>query len=217
MLRWSHRADPSATASGCLGTGKDSAVSAASSTYRLPMLSRRRSAGTLSPDCRTMTSPGTSSSAGRVGRCPSPSTTALGDNGSRRASRARSPRPSWTPPMAALITTTPGMTPVSTPWVSGGHARGRHQELDQDVVERGQEAAKGATATGRGGAIGAVARLSLPGDVAGEASFVHLQVAKHPWDGQGVPRHSLGIGLLIPRQGAPLLAFSRAPSAGRAG
>ena len=49
------------TASALFSTGTDSPVRAASSTFSVRTPARRRSAGTLSPECSSTTSPGTSS------------------------------------------------------------------------------------------------------------------------------------------------------------
>jgi hypothetical protein len=104
----------SATGRTDFSTGTDSPVSTASSMRRDRTSISRRSAGTLSPDCKSTTSPGTSCSAGTVMRRPSRSTAAEGDNRFRTASSAASALPSWMKPIRALSTTTATMTAVST-------------------------------------------------------------------------------------------------------
>ena len=94
--------------------GTDSPLSIASSILRFFASSRRRSAGTLSPEASSTTSPGTSCSAGRLSRSPPRSTSADSDNILRIASSASSALPSWMKPTIALITITPAITPAST-------------------------------------------------------------------------------------------------------
>ncbi len=99
-------------------TGTDSPVSAASSTSRFFTLSRRRSAGTLSPETSSTTSPGTSCAASISWRSPSRRTMACGESMSRMAFRAFSALPSWMKPMTTLISTAARITAVSTQWPS---------------------------------------------------------------------------------------------------
>ncbi len=106
----------SATGSTRLSTGTDSPVSAASSTCRLRERSSRTSAGRLSPEASSTTSPGTSSAASTSCCLPSRSTTACGASRWRIACSAASALPSWTKPISALRTTTAAMTPLSIQW-----------------------------------------------------------------------------------------------------
>ncbi len=107
-----------ATAATSFSTGTDSPVSMDSSMRRSRSLNRRRSAGTLSPDCSMTTSPGTRLSAGRLINLPSRLTMARGESMPRMASSAFSALPSWMKPITALISTTPRMTPLSIQWPS---------------------------------------------------------------------------------------------------
>lgn len=71
-------------------TGTDSPVRAASSLVRFLTSTRRRSAGTRSPDSSSTTSPGTSSSAGTRRTAPARTTRASAESIVRIESRARS-------------------------------------------------------------------------------------------------------------------------------
>ena len=93
---------------------RDSPVSAASSIFRLRVSSRRRSAGTLSPEASRTMSPGISPDASISLRWPSRSTVALLESMRLMLSSAASARPSWMKPMIALTSTAAAMTPVST-------------------------------------------------------------------------------------------------------
>jgi len=104
----------SSEASADFSTAVDSPVSAASATWRSRVATRRKSAGTLSPEASSTTSPGTSSVDGTRTVLPARTTvdsvTRLLDS----ASIARSALASCKYPIQALISTTPRMTPAST-------------------------------------------------------------------------------------------------------
>ena len=102
------------TASTRLVAATDSPVSADSSTRRFVACSSRTSAGTLSPDRTRTTSPGTTSSASTRAQAPSRRASACTDSICRMPSSALSARPSWTKPMAALMTATARITVKST-------------------------------------------------------------------------------------------------------
>ncbi|TVQ60811.1 MAG: hypothetical protein EA379_07485 [Phycisphaerales bacterium] len=97
----------------CLGTGTDSPVSSASSACACVASSTRASAGTLSPDSSSTTSPGTRSALGISRRSPSRRTTALGATRSCSACIARSARRSWKNPIEALMVSTAAITIAS--------------------------------------------------------------------------------------------------------
>ena len=103
----------SETGSVVLSAGTDSPVSAASSVRRFLTSARRRSAGTLSPDSSSTTSPGTSSSAGIMRVAPPRRVRASADSMLRIESSAFSALPSWMNPSSALMTTTPRMIAAS--------------------------------------------------------------------------------------------------------
>ncbi len=100
----------SATGRVDFSTGTDSPVSAASSIRSVFAPIRRRSAGTLSPEASSTTSPGTSSAAGTVVRRPSRITATFSGTMPRRASIARLARNSWRKPIRLLSTTTASTT-----------------------------------------------------------------------------------------------------------
>ncbi len=106
------------TASVVFSMGSDSPVSAASSTRRLRTSSRRRSAGTLSPEASSTISPGTSSPASTSTRLPSRRTVARADSSLRMLSSADAALPSWMKPITALTSTAAKITAVSTQWPS---------------------------------------------------------------------------------------------------
>jgi hypothetical protein len=106
------------TASIDFATASDSPVSADSSTCSERTSISLRSAPTLSPDCSSTRSPGTSSVAGTSRARPSRSTVARGDSSARIASSDRSALPSWISPITALTSTTATMTPASIHWPS---------------------------------------------------------------------------------------------------
>ncbi len=114
---------PSASrASTILSTGRDSPVSADSSTLRLALSTTRQSAGTASPASRTTTSPGTSSSERTSTIFPSRTTLEVLAAICWRASKASSALDSWTTPRTALTTTTNRMMTTSamsdSPWAA---------------------------------------------------------------------------------------------------
>ena len=127
-------------ASVVLSAGTDSPVSAASSVRRFFTSARRRSAGTLSPNSSSTTSPGTSSSAGIMRVSPPRRVRASADSMLRIESSAFSALPSWMKPSSALRMTTPKMIEASSHKAQHqlGEA-GAEQDVDQDVVELGQE------------------------------------------------------------------------------
>lgn len=90
----------------CLVTGSTSPVSIDSSTCRALTASRRRSAGTRSPESRTTTSPGTSSAAGISWSSPSRITRHRGTVRLCNARTADSARRSCQNPMPALSAST---------------------------------------------------------------------------------------------------------------
>ena len=102
------------TTSVVLSAGTDSPVSAASSVRKLFTLASRRSAGTLSPDSSSTTSPGTSWSAAIMRVSPPRTVRASADNMFRIESRAFSARPSWMKPSSAFRTTTPKIIAASS-------------------------------------------------------------------------------------------------------
>ena len=104
----------SATASAVFSAGTDSPVRAASSVRRFFTSTRRRSAGTLSPDSSRTTSPGTRLSAGIMRVSPSRRVRASADSMLRMESSAFSARPSWMKPSKAFSSTTPRMIPASS-------------------------------------------------------------------------------------------------------
>ena len=93
------------TAAASFSTGRLSPVSALSPACRPFVSIRRRSAGTTSPAVSRTTSPGASSAASICCSRPPRTTRAFGLLMRRSASMARSARPSWAAPAAALITT----------------------------------------------------------------------------------------------------------------
>ena len=103
----------SETGSVVLSAGTDSPVSAASSVRRFLTSASRRSAGTLSPDSSSTTSPGTSCSAGSMRVAPPRRVRASADSMLRIESSAFSARPSWMNPSSPLMTTTPRMIAAS--------------------------------------------------------------------------------------------------------
>jgi hypothetical protein len=96
-----------------LSTGTDSPVSSDSSTRNELVATRRRSAGTRTPDSRSTTSPGTSSLEAISVVCPSRTTVAVGLISCIRARTDSSARRSWTKPMLALRASTAAMTVAS--------------------------------------------------------------------------------------------------------
>ena len=110
----SPRGASSATAPACLSQGRDSPVSTASLARRPLACRMRRSAGTLSPEASSTTSPGTRVWASTTARTPPRSTVACSDSMRRMASSEDSALPSCKKPISALITTAPSSTPVSS-------------------------------------------------------------------------------------------------------
>ena len=90
----------SSVASFCTGT--DSPVKAASSTSRSAVVHRRRSAATLSPSSRRITSPGTTVADGSSDTCPPRTTRATGEVMSRSAASALAAFFSFTRPRIAF-------------------------------------------------------------------------------------------------------------------
>ncbi len=107
-------ASPSSTEAAFLVTGSDSPVRAASSICRLAVSSRRTSAGTKLPASRKTMSPGTSSRAGTLMRCPSRRMAASGAASFFKASSACSARRSCTTPIIVFRTTIARMASAST-------------------------------------------------------------------------------------------------------
>jgi hypothetical protein len=94
--------------------GRDSPVSVDSSTCSSVASTSRPSAATRSPALSAMTSPTTTSSAGRSRTWPSRRTRAVGASSARTAAAAWSARPSWIAPNTALAMTIARITPASS-------------------------------------------------------------------------------------------------------
>jgi len=94
-------------------TGTDSPVSAASAIRRSRHRTSRRSAGTLSPDCSSTTSPGTIPVESMRVLRPPRITVASVTSVLPRDSIALRALPSWKKPTTALTSTTPRITTAS--------------------------------------------------------------------------------------------------------
>jgi hypothetical protein len=114
MLRRSATGVAAGRTTSSFSTGSDSPVSADSSTCSSASVTRRRSAGTLSPASSTTRSPGTSSSEAMVRGRPSRTTRACVCTIDLSASSADSALDSWRNPTIALTTTTRKITAAST-------------------------------------------------------------------------------------------------------
>ena len=102
------------TASVFFSAGTDSPVSAASSVRRFFASTSRKSAGILSPNSSSTTSPGTSCSAGSMRVSPPRTVRASAESMLRIESSAFSALPSWMNPKSPLRTTTAKMIAAST-------------------------------------------------------------------------------------------------------
>ena len=119
-----------------MSTGWDSPVSAASSTRRFLTCSKRRSAGTLSPESSRTRSPGTRSSAGTSQRSPPLSTRARRLSMWRIAWIAFSALPSCTNPMLGVDHDhTDDHRSVHDLPEHGRNGGRAEQHVDQQVVE----------------------------------------------------------------------------------
>ncbi len=113
MFSRSASAASALSGSTCFSTGTDSPVSAASAICRSRHRTSLRSAGTLSPDWRSTTSPGTIPTESIRVFCPPRITVASVTSVLPKASIAWSALPSWRKPTIALTSTTPRITAAS--------------------------------------------------------------------------------------------------------